>query len=157
MRDLSPLAAGRSGRRLTIAVLGPSSHPVAEPYVGGLESFVGGLVAGLRARGHRVLLFAAVGSTDAQPELLAGGGWQPDELSRADPSMPAEAFLREHHAHLAVLNALRTTYAGEVDVVHNNSLHHLPLTLSSTLPVPTVTTLHTPPTPWLTTMESPSL
>ncbi|MEZ0491793.1 glycosyltransferase [Kineococcus sp. TBRC 1896] len=137
-------------RRLTVAVLGPSRFPVAEPYVGGLESFVGGLVAALRARGHRVLLFAAAGSTGAQPEVLAGGGWEPDELSREDPSMPAEAFLREHQAHLTVLNALRTTYAGQVDVVHNNSLHHLPLTLSSTLPFPTVTTLHTPPTPWLT-------
>ena len=150
MRDLPSLAAGRSGRRLTIAVLGPSRHPVAEPYLGGLESFVGGLVEGLRARGHRVLLFAAAGSTGAQPELLAGGGWQPDELSSADPSMPAAAFLREHHAHLGVLDALRTTYAGQVDVVHNNSLHYLPLSLSTTLPCPTVTTLHTPPTPWLT-------
>ncbi|RBY81523.1 glycosyltransferase family 4 protein [Blastococcus sp. TF02-09] len=144
------MVAGGSGRRLTVAVLAPSRYPVAEPYLGGLESFVGGLVDGLRARGHRVLLFAAAGSTGAQPELLAGGGWRPDELARADPSMPAEAFLREHHAHLAVLAALRTTYAGEVDVVHNNSLHYLPVSLSSTLPFPTVTTLHTPPTPWLT-------
>ncbi|RBY90217.1 glycosyltransferase family 4 protein [Blastococcus sp. TBT05-19] len=150
MRDLPSLAAGRPGRRLTIAVLGPSSHPVAEPYPGGLESFTGGLVAGLRDRGHRVLLFAAAGSTGAQPEVLAGGGWRPDELSRADPSMPAEAFMTEHHAHLNVLDALRTTYAGQVDVVHNNSLHYLPLSLATTLPVPTVTSLHTPPTPWLT-------
>ena len=118
--------------------------------MGGQESFVGGLVYGLRARGHRVLLFAAAGSTGAQPEVLAGGGWRPDELSRADPSMPAEAFLREHHAHLAVLDALRTTYADQVDVVHNNSLHYLPLSLAGTLPFPTVTTLHPPPTPWLT-------
>ena len=154
VRDLSSLAASRSGRRLTIAVLGPCSHAVAEPYMGGLESFVGSLVGGLRARGHRVLLFAAAGSTGAQPEVLAGGGWRPDELSRADPSMPAEAFLLEHHAHLNVLDALRTTYAGQVDVVHNNSLHYLPLSLSSTLPCPTVTTLHTPPTPWLTSALS---
>lgn len=149
-RPLPTPPTATAARRLTVAVLGPSRFPVAEPYVGGLESFVGGLVEALRARGHRVLLFAAAGSTGAQPEVLAGGDWEPDELSRQDPSMPAEAFLREHHAHLAVLHALRTTYAGEVDVVHNNSLHHLPLTLSSTLPVPTVTTLHTPPTPWLT-------
>ena len=139
-----------SRRRLTVAVLGPSRYPVAEPYSGGLESFVGGLVAGLRARGHRVLLFAAEGSTGAQPEVLAGGGWQPDELSAQDPSMPAAAFLREHHAHLRVLDALRTTYADEVDVVHNNSLHYLPLSLAATLPAPVVTTLHTPPIPWLT-------
>ena len=44
VRDLPSLAGGRAARRLTVAVLGPSSHPVAEPYVGGLESFVGGLV-----------------------------------------------------------------------------------------------------------------
>lgn len=137
-----------------MALLGPSSYPIAEPYLGGLESFVGGLAAGLRARGHRVLLFAAAGSDGAQPEVLAGGDWRPDELSAADPSMPAEAFLREHHAHLHVLDALRTTYAGEVDVVHNNSLHYLPLSLASTLPVPMVTTLHTPPTPWLTSALS---
>jgi glycosyltransferase involved in cell wall biosynthesis len=153
VRDLSPLA-GRPGRRLTVAVLAPSTYPVAEPYLGGLESFVGGLVTGLRERGHRVLLFAAAGSTQAQPEVLAGGGWRPDELSRADPSMPAEAFMREHHAHLAVLDALRTTYADQVDVVHNNSLHYLPLSLAGTLPFPTVTTLHTPPTPWLTSALS---
>lgn len=139
-----------SGRPLTVAVLGPSRYPISEPYSGGLESFVGGLVTGLRARGHRVLLFAAAGSSRAQPELLCGGGWRPDELSRQDASMPAEAFLREHHAHLNVLTALRTTYAHEVDVVHNNSLHHLPLSLADTLPFPTLTTLHTPPTPWLT-------
>lgn len=145
-----PIAPVVASRRLTVAVLGPSRYPIAEPYSGGLESFVGGLVTGLRERGHRVLLFAAAGSSAAQPEVLAGGGWRPDELSRQDPSMPAEAFLREHHAHLSVLTALRTTYAGEVDVVHNNSLHHLPLSLADTLPFPTLTTLHTPPTPWLT-------
>ena len=154
VRDLSSLATSRTGRRLTIAVLGPSSAPVAEPYLGGLEAFVGNLVAGLRSRGHRVLLFAAAGSAGAQPEVLAGGDWRPDELSRADASMPAEAFMREHHAHLSVLDALRTTYAGQVDVVHNNSLHYLPLSLASTLPIPTVTTLHTPPTPWLTSALS---
>ncbi|WP_211298823.1 glycosyltransferase [Kineococcus rhizosphaerae] len=148
----STRTAGTStrGRSLTVAVLGPSRYPVAEPYAGGLESFVGGLVRGLRERGHRVLLFAAQGSDDAQPEVLDGGGWEPDELSRRDPSMPAAAFMAEHHAHLRVMDALRTRYADEVDLVHNNSLHYLPLSLSATLPFPTVTTFHTPPTPWLT-------
>ena len=35
------------------------------------------------------------------------------------------------------------------DIVHNNSLHHLPVAMASMLPVPMVTTLHTPPVPWL--------
>lgn len=135
---------------LRVAVLAPSRHPIVEPYAGGMESLVGNLVDGLRHRGHEVLLFAADGSPDAEPELLAGGQWRPDELSAADASMPAQGFLLEHHAHLRVLTALRTTYAGRIDVVHNHSLHYLPLALAETLPVPVVTTLHTPPTPWLT-------
>jgi glycosyltransferase involved in cell wall biosynthesis len=115
-----------------------------------MESLVGTLVRGLRDRGHQVLLFAAAGTPGAQPELLRGGDWRPDDLSRTDTSMPAESFMLEHHAHLQVLNALRTRYSGEIDVVHNHSLHYLPLALAQTLPVPVVTTLHTPPTPWLT-------
>jgi glycosyltransferase involved in cell wall biosynthesis len=39
--------------------------------------------------------------------------------------------------------------AAEYDVVHNNSLHYLPIAMAATLPMPVVTTLHTPPTPWL--------
>ena len=135
---------------LRIAVLGPSRHPVAEPYAGGLESFVGTLVDGLRARGHQVLLFAGAGSPGVQPEVLGGGSWAADDLARTDSSMPAAEFMSEHHDHLRVMTALRTTYAGHVDVVHNNSLHYLPLALADTLPVPVVTSLHTPPTPWLT-------
>ena len=38
---------------------------------------------------------------------------------------------------------------GDVDVIHNNSLHYLPIALAATRRAPMVTTLHTPPTPWL--------
>ena len=42
------------------------------------------------------------------------------------------------------------TGAGDrFDVVHNHSLHHLPVAMADLLPVPLVTTLHTPPLPWL--------
>ncbi|SES47958.1 hypothetical protein [Actinokineospora terrae] len=37
----------------------------------------------------------------------------------------------------------------DYDVVHNNSLHHLPVAMAAALSVPMLTTLHTPPTPWL--------
>ena len=150
-----PVRRASHGRRgpldpLRIAVIGPSAHAIVEPYAGGLESFVGTLVDGLRSRGHQVLLFAGAGSPGIQPEVLRGGTWRPDDLARADSSMPAAGFMTEHHDHLRVMNALRTTYADEVDVVHNNSLHYLPVSLAETLPAPVVTTLHTPPTPWLT-------
>ena len=38
---------------------------------------------------------------------------------------------------------------GDVDVIHNNSLHHLPVAMAAACGAPMVTTLHTPPTPWL--------
>ena len=39
--------------------------------------------------------------------------------------------------------------AADFDVIHNHSLHHLPVAMAATVPVPMVCTLHTPPTPWL--------
>jgi glycosyltransferase involved in cell wall biosynthesis len=67
--------------------------------------------------------------------------------ARADVSMPADAWLEEHHAYLTLMLELSRT--GRFDVVHNNCLHHLPIAMASALPMPMVATLHTPPTPWL--------
>ena len=39
--------------------------------------------------------------------------------------------------------------AADFDVIHNHSLHHLPIAMAATVATPIVTTLHTPPTPWL--------
>jgi glycosyltransferase involved in cell wall biosynthesis len=60
---------------------------------------------------------------------------------------PAE-FMRQHHAYQRLM--LRLARGPErFDVVHNNSLHYLPVAMAELLPRPMVTTLHTPPTPWL--------
>src|SRR5690606_37162151 len=106
------------------------------------------LVRGLRGRGVEVTLFAGEGSDPAlgARELRVS----PLELSpeaRRDVSMPPEAWMREHHAYLQALMELQRRT--DVDVVHNNSLHHLPVALAPVLPAPVLTTLHTPPTPWL--------
>ncbi|MFB9375601.1 glycosyltransferase [Kineococcus gynurae] len=131
-------------------MIGPSAHPVVEPYAGGLESFVGTLTAGLRERGHDVTLFAAAGSAGADTSLsFPGVGWHPSEIAAGDTSMPAARFMADHHAHLRLMTALRRDFRGRLDVVHNNSLHYLPLSMAETLPFPLLTTLHTPPTPWL--------
>lgn len=54
--------------------------------------------------------------------------------------------MQEHHAYLSLMVQLR---GDEFDVVHNNSLHYLPVAMAASLDVPVVSTLHTPPTPWL--------
>jgi glycosyltransferase involved in cell wall biosynthesis len=61
--------------------------------------------------------------------------------------MPPAAWLSEHHAYLQVMLELQRR--DDVDVIHNNSLHHLPVAMAEACPAPMVTTLHTPPTPWL--------
>ncbi len=66
----------------------------------------------------------------------------------ADVSMSAEWWLAEHHAYLALMLELGD-HPARFDVIHNNSLHYLPIAMAPAVRTPIVTTLHTPPTPWL--------
>ena len=131
-----------------VVILASARHPLREPFAGGLESLTWALVRGLRARGVEVTLFAGPGSDpglDAREISVL-----PLELSdtaRADVSMPPEAWLQEHHAYLQVM--LELADRSDVDLIHNNSLHHLPVALAQSCRAPMLTTLHTPPTPWL--------
>ena len=63
--------------------------------------------------------------------------------------MPARSFMSDHHAYLRLLMAFTGPLADRFDVIHNHSLHHLPVAMAPLLPIPMLTTLHTPPTPWL--------
>ena len=131
-----------------IVILAAAKHPLRQPFAGGLESLTWALVRGLRARGIEVTLFAGAGSDPAldareitvDPLVLS-------EDARGDVSMPPETWLAEHHAYLQVMLELQRR--GDVDVIHNNSLHYLPVALAQSCPAPMLTTLHTPPTPWL--------
>ena len=53
-----------------------------------------------------------------------------------------ESFGWEHQVYLKLMNTLRQR---RFDIVHNNSLHYLPIAMAPTLPMPMLTTLHTPP------------
>jgi glycosyltransferase involved in cell wall biosynthesis len=131
-----------------VLILAASRHPLREPFAGGLESLTWGLVRGLRRRAVEVTVFAGPGS---DPSLGARYlDVEPFHLSpaaRADVSMPPESWLREHHAYLQAM--LEVARRSDIDVLHNNSLHYLPVALAPTVACPVLTTLHTPPTPWL--------
>ncbi len=147
---------------MRIAVLGPNWHPLVEPYAGGQEALVATLVTQLRARGHDVLLYAPTG-TDPQlaDELIPYPGLpELSAVAALDPQLPEPRFLADQHAFVGAMADLagRATGRGAahavdadsvVDAVLNHSLHQLPLALSPLVPVPIVTTLHTPPFPWL--------
>lgn len=134
---------------MKICVIGPSRFPLREPFAGGLEAHTHALVRTLAARGHRVTLFAAPGSDpalrarplDVAPLVLS-------DDARRDVAAPPEWWMREQHAYLGVMLEL-VRHGHGLDVVHNNSLHHMPIAMASALSVPVVTTLHTPPLPWL--------
>ncbi len=143
----SPVSAEHAGSALSIGLVASARYPLREPFAGGLEAHTWQLATGLRKRGHDVTVFGGTGSDPALrvrampvlPTLSA--------QARRDVSMPADYFIAEHHAYLGLMLDLGAT--GVCDVVHNNSLHYLPVAMASTLSAPVLTTLHTPPTPWL--------
>ncbi|MEP7022394.1 MAG: glycosyltransferase family 4 protein [Actinomycetota bacterium] len=135
---------------LRIALIASARFPIKEPFAGGLEAHTWALARALKQRGHDVTVFAGAGS---DPGLgireLTARRPQISEAARADVSMPAKLWLDEHHAYLQVLLDLADRGHAEFDVIHNNSLHHLPVAMARMVRVPMISTFHTPPTPWL--------
>ncbi|WP_411104700.1 glycosyltransferase [Streptomyces sp. cmx-4-9] len=135
---------------MRVALIASARFPIAEPFAGGLEAHTWALAHALTRRGHHVELFAAPGS---DPELAARElpvhRVELSAAARSDASMPSAAWMAEHHAYLGLMLDLARDGEQRFDVVHNNSLHHLPVAMAPALRVPVVTTLHTPPTPWL--------
>jgi glycosyltransferase involved in cell wall biosynthesis len=137
-------------RGARVALIGAAGHPIAEPFAGGLEAHVWALARGLQDRGHDVTLFAGPGS-DPRLGVRALDLRLPrlSDAARADVSMPPAQWLDEHHAYLDLMLALSEDAHGPFDVIHNHSLHHLPIAMAPLLHTPMLATLHTPPTPWL--------
>jgi glycosyltransferase involved in cell wall biosynthesis len=125
-----------------IALLAHVRQPIAQPFMGGMESHSWYLAEGLMARGHDVVLFAA---GDSDPRFTI------------DPVLD-EHYERtfpwaEHRGSAPLIAHLDAGYAaacdriagGGFDVVHNNSLHRFAIESRRTAVVPTVTSLHVPP------------
>ncbi|MDH7638158.1 glycosyltransferase family 4 protein [Sphingomonas oryzagri] len=129
---------------MRIGIIAHLKHAIREPFAGGLEMHTHMLARELRARGHDVTLFA---STQSDPTL--GVEAICDETSLLETGIAEAndvAFFREHHAYLRLMTELRNRH---FDVIHNNSLHYLPVSMADTLATPILTTLHTPPFCWL--------
>ncbi|MBE7325722.1 glycosyltransferase [Nocardioides sp. Y6] len=139
----------RDEARLRICLVANARFPIRQPFIGGLESMTWHLARGLRRRGHEVALFAAPGSDPALdveklPLTPTQGNAGRRHSGRNDVDAPEWIEASEHVAYQRLLADLS---AGErhFDVLHNNSLHPLPLAEAASLPMPVLTTLHTPP------------
>lgn len=130
--------------KLRIGIISHLKYPIGEPFAGGLEMHTHLLASRLRARGHNVVVFASTRSCGtigvepicAQTSIDVFGADEAEDV----------AFFKEHHAYLTLMNQLRSA---PFDIIHNNSLHYLPIVMADALPMPMVTTLHTPPFKWL--------
>ncbi len=135
---------------MRICLIASSRYPLTEPFAGGLEAMTHGLARHLIQRGHSVSVFAAPGSDPALDAThLRVPTFESSAQARADVGAPPARWMAEHHAYLGLMMELARSGSRRFDVVHNNSLHHLPVAMAATLDIPVVTTLHTPPVPWL--------
>ena len=73
----------------------------------------------------------------------------PQGPGRHDVGAPPYVEVAEHHAYLSLMLQLGGHEGTDFDVLHNNSLHYLPVAMARSLPMPVLTTLHTPPLWWL--------
>ncbi len=140
----------KCGAGLRICLIASSRFPIREPFAGGLEAHTHALAGELVRRGHRVSLFAAPGSDPSLgADELDVARFRSSAAARADVASPPESWMREHHAYLRLMLDLARSGARRFDLVHNNSLHHLPVAMAEAVEIPFVTTLHTPPVAWL--------
>ena len=134
---------------LRVALIASNRFPLCQPFAGGLEAHVWHLARALVERGHEVSLFAGSGSDlSLDCAALTVRELTLSAAAQADPSASPAAFMADHHAYLNLMVQLADPRSG-FDIVHNHSLHHLPVAMAPMLGTPMLTTLHTPPTPWL--------
>ena len=131
---------------MKIAIIAPLVAPIREPHLGGSQSFVAELAAGLTARHHEIHLYAAAGSTVPGVTVIDTGvepGTLRDSLYRAD-SLTRGASAQAERAFARVYAAVRTI---PYDLVHNHAFDAPAIRLAGGLGMPVVHTLHLPPDP----------
>ncbi|SFC21363.1 glycosyltransferase family 4 protein [Tropicimonas isoalkanivorans] len=128
--------------RLRIAVVSHVRHPIAPPFMGGMEAHSWHLAKALKARGHDVALFAS-GDSDAGVRV------HPLMEEHYDRAFPWHDYHGTDTLNRvlddAFARALDALAEGGFDIVHNNSLHRYPPRLARRDRVPMVTSLHVPP------------
>lgn len=126
---------------MKIAVLAHIRHPISEPFMGGMEAHCRMLCDGLRAKGHKVTLFASERSVDADLIQICDAPYDevlPWKIYRGTPE------LAEYQAR-AFERAWDVIRASDFDVVHNNSLYPAIIDWAARDRVACVTSQHVPP------------
>ncbi len=126
---------------MKIAVIAHIRHPIAEPFMGGMESHCHQLVTALTRRGHDVTLFAAGGCPLAQAQPICDKPYE-QVLPWKDWHGTRELGAYQNAAFLKAWNAVRD---GRFDVVHNNALFPPLIEWAAADGIAMVTSQHVPP------------
>jgi len=129
---------------MKIGIISHLKHPIIAPFAGGLEVFTHQITKELQLRGHEVTLFASSASDPVLPlvPILSDEHYDTDtgiRIKRRD--LPSE-YIAEHHAYYQLMTKID---AYQFDIVFNNSLHYIPITMANIISTPVITVLHTPP------------
>lgn len=128
---------------MNIAIVAPLVTAIREPQMGGSQSFVADLAAGLTRRDHRVHVYAATGSAVPGVEVVDTGidpATLRDSLYRADSPRQSSGRLVEE----AFARVYAMVGGGLYDLVHNHAFDVPAITCAGALEAPVVHTLHLP-------------
>lgn len=143
-------------RPLRIAIIAHSLYPIAEPYAGGLEMITQLLCDALTERGHEVTLFAHEASqTNARLRpLMSRESFEAQIYPNEHVSLGmSRDELFQYHIYQDVMReiiegtGIDSGAKGQwqrFDIVHNHSLHHVPMLSGQALGKRMITTFHTP-------------
>lgn len=138
---------------LRIAIIAHCLYPIAQPYAGGLEMITQLICDELVAQGHEVLLYAHADSRTEATLIPFMTRTQFDALVYKDEHDAVGMSREELYQYLVYQQAMRDIISrdeqGGIDVIHNHSLHHIPMMLGQAFGARFFTTFHTPIFPQL--------
>jgi glycosyltransferase involved in cell wall biosynthesis len=128
---------------MKIGIIAHLKHPISIPFKGGLEAFTYQITERLVKLGHEVLLFASSGSSTELPlvPILTDEHYDQKTGGKKVKDLPSE-YIAEHHAYHTLMSTIDDF---NLDVIFNNSLHYVPITMAGIVDTPMLTALHTPP------------
>lgn len=142
-----------ASNKLRIAIIAHSLYPIAEPFAGGLEMITQLICNRLVALGHEVTLFA---HADSQTKATLVPLLSREAVAAMVEEGEHERFEmtpEEVYQHLTYQAAMREIFERDkvqpFDVIHNHSLHHVPMLMGQAFGKRFFTTFHTPNLPQL--------
>lgn len=133
---------------MKIALIAHCLYPIREPFEGGLEMITFLLCRSLMELGHEVHLYGHRDSHEAfQIKSISTDRLYPSAFFSEMSGMGQDPVaVRELLAYTRVMQQIAE---GDYDIVHNHSLHYMPILMGNSLGIPMVTSIHTPTFPYL--------